>query len=220
MHFQTNKDQIESSRKLFLGWEYRANQLKTSTFAVGEFIGRGSKQFGKSFEEMLRIVDREILPRCKLCEIENLQYDKTSIPERMRKEIRLVEITGESQIGTEFHYMLFLNMAIGRMATGGLEATNIDLEDLVFRKIRSYKAPGYEIMLFQKVSELANKYQLNLPDAFNVFYAQGKVEYFITNDSGLLCRWKDDPKIKKETKMEVINSVEFLKLCKRRRYLS
>jgi hypothetical protein len=69
------KKQIESCRKIYLGWEHRADHLKTSTFAIGEFIGRGNKQFGKPFKEMLDIVDRKILTRCKICEADSLCYE-------------------------------------------------------------------------------------------------------------------------------------------------
>lgn len=219
--FQTKKDQIESSRVIFVGWEHRAALLKTSTFAIGEFIGRGSKQFGKSFDEMLDVVNSAILTRCKLCEAKDLHYKKQLIPDKMRKEIRLVEIVGESQFGSEFRYMLLLDMSIARMITGGgPEVTRVDLKDLVFRKIRSYKAPGFEIMLFQKASELANNYQLSLADALHLFYAQGEVEYLITNDKEFLKRWKADPTVEKETKIKVMSSIEFFDLCKKRRYLS
>lgn len=36
--------------------------------------------------------------------------------------------------------------------------SRVNFDDLVMHNIQSYKAPGFEIMLFQKVSELANKY--------------------------------------------------------------
>jgi predicted nucleic acid-binding protein len=216
--YQTNADQIESSRQIFLKWEHRANQLRTPTFAIGEFIGKGSKQFGKSFKEMLDIVDREILTRCKLCETENLCYDQELIPEKMRKEIRLVEIIGKAQVGSEFRYILFLNMAVGRMLSSAGPDIRTDLEDLVMQEIKSYKAPGFEIMLFQKASELANEYRLNLADAFHLFYAQGKVDYLITNDKAFLLRWKEDPMIEKQTEIKVMSSVDFLRLGKKRQY--
>jgi len=219
--FHIKKNEIESSRKIFQEYEHRAGQLKTSTFAVGEFIGKGGKQFGKSFQEMLGIVDREILTKFELCETGNLRYDRQTIPGKMQKEIRLMEIIGKAQVGTEFRFMVLLDMSIGRVITGGLpDVGRVDLEDMVFREVESYKAPGYEIMLFQKASELANKYQLSLADALHLFYAQGKVEYLITNDSEFLHRWSKDPTIKKETKISAIGSAEFLELCKKRRYLS
>ncbi len=219
--YQTKVDQIASSRQIFLKWEHRANQLRTSTFAVGEFVGRGSKQFDRSFKQMLEIVDREILNRCKLCETENLYYDKEMIPEKMRKEIRLIEIIGKAQVGGEFRYILFLNMAEGRMISGaGPEMMRVDLKDLVMQEIKSYKAPGFEIMLFQKASELANKYRLTLADAFHLFYAQGKVDYLITNDNEFLARWKENPMIEKETRIKAMSSMELLRLCKKRRYFN
>lgn len=51
--FQGKREQIESAKEIFHGWEHRMGYLNTSTFAIGEFIGRGSKQFNKPFKEML-----------------------------------------------------------------------------------------------------------------------------------------------------------------------
>lgn len=92
--FQRKSRLIDASRKIYMGWEHRAELLKTSTFAIGEFIGTGSK-FNKTLEETLKIVDNEILTRCKLCKSVELRYDRQIIPERMRHEIRLAEITCE-----------------------------------------------------------------------------------------------------------------------------
>ncbi len=216
--YEIKADQIESSRQIFLNWENRADKLRTSTFAIGEFIGKGSKQFGKSFKEMLDIVDREILTRCKLCETENLCYDKELIPEKMQKEVRLVEITGRAQVGSEFRYILFLNMAVGRMLSSAGPDIRTDLEDLVMQEVKSYKAPGFEIMLFQKASELANEYRLNIADAFHLFYAQGKADYLITNDKEFLSRWKMDVMTEKKTEIAVMSSMDFLSQCKRRHH--
>jgi predicted nucleic acid-binding protein len=74
-------------------------------------------------------------------------------------------------------------------------------------------------MLFQRVSELANKYGLGLADAFHVFYAHGQAEYLITNDEGFLSVWKKDPKVEKETGIIATSSTEFLELCKRHKWL-
>lgn len=216
--YKHKKKQIESSKEIYYGWEHRADHLKTSTFAIGEFIGRGNIQFGKSFQQMLDIVDREILTRCKVLKVENLSYDAKLIPKRMQKEIHLVEIIGKAQVGTEFRYMLTLNMGIGKMLSGGPEVAGVNYDNLVMQEIKSYRAPGFEIMLYQKASELANKYGLGLADAFHLFYAQGQVEYLITNDRGFLNRWKKDPKVEKETGVKAMSSTDLVELCKRRRY--
>lgn len=75
-------------------------------------------------------------------------------------------------------------------------------------------------MLFQKVSELANKHRLSLADAFHLFYAQGNVDYLITNDKEFLSKWERNPTVEEETHIKAIGSVEFLELSRRRQYLS
>jgi predicted nucleic acid-binding protein len=175
--YQREKKRIDSARDIFFLWENRSDSLKTSTFAIGEFIGTGNSKFGIPFKEMLKIVDNKILGRCKLCQGENLQYNRQLVPEKMQKEWRLIEIIGKAQRGMEYRYILTLNMGIVRAVLGsGAVSEQINFENLVMEKILSYSAPGFEIMLFQRVSELANKYGLGLADAFHVFYAHGQAE--------------------------------------------
>jgi hypothetical protein len=169
---------------------------------------------------MLKIVDNKILERCKLCQAENLQYDRQLIPEKMQKDLRLIEIIGKAQRGMEYRYILTLNMGIVRAVLGsGAVSEQINFENLVMEKILSYSAPGFEIMLFQRVSELANKYGLGLADAFHVFYAQGQAEYLITDDDRFLSVWKKDPIVEKETGIIATSSTAFLELCKRYKWL-
>lgn len=97
-----------------------------------------------------------------------------------------MEIIGKAQVGTEFRYGLTMSMAKVRMISGGLDTTRMDMDDLFMHKIHAYRAPGFEIMLFQKASELANKHRLSLADALHLFYAQGNADYLITNDKEFL----------------------------------
>lgn len=223
--YKRKKRLIEASREIIMGWEYRADRLKTSTFAIGEFIGTGSK-FNKTLGEMLRIVDSEILTKCRLCKTPDLKYDKQIIPEKMRHELRLAEIVCEGVrdqkgelVGNEFILTLFLDMTLSRMASSSGSLASLDFRQVKLDKIRSYRAPWFEIMLFQKASELANKYDLGLGDALNLLYAKGEAEYLVTNDNNFVKRWKSNPYVQRETQIEVITSRDFLRMCKRRGYL-
>jgi hypothetical protein len=143
--YHGKKKQIDSARDIFFLWENRSDRLKTSTFAIGEFIGTGNSRFGIPFKEMLKIVDNKILERCKLCQAENLQYDRQLIPEKMQKEIRLIEIIGNEQRGNEYRYILTLNMRLVQAVfSAGSLLERINYEELVMEKIRSYSAPGFE----------------------------------------------------------------------------
>lgn len=122
-------------------------------------------------------------------------------------------------IGNEFVLALLLDMSMRRMVSGGADVARVDFDDLKVDRIRSYKAPGFEVMLFQKASELANKYNLGLGDALNLLYAQGEAEFILTNDKYFCKRWKSNPSVEMETQIQVMKSVDFLNLCKRRNYL-
>ncbi len=219
---------IHTSSRIFREWECRAGALKTSTFAIGEFVGAGSR-FGKTTEEMLRIVNDKILKRCKLCEPPHLKYERDSVPPRMRREIRLAEVRcsgprdeNGTPIGGEFVFMVTLDLTLARMlSSAGPEMLRPrDLSRVKVEKIESYSAPGYELMLFHKASELANKYDLALADALHLLYVQGQAEFIITDDvRTFVKRWKENPQFERESGVKVWTSKHMLEWAKRRRWL-
>jgi predicted nucleic acid-binding protein len=221
-------ESIHASSRIFREWECRANALKTSTFAIGEFVGAGSR-FGKTTGEMLRIVNDKILKRCKLCEPPQLRYEKDSIPPRMRREIRLTEVRcsgprdkNGTPIGGEFVFMVTLDLRLAHMLSGAgpKMLRPLDLSRVKVEKIESYSAPGYELMLFHKASELANKYDLGLADALHLLYVQGQAEFIITDDvRTFVKRWEENPQFKRESGVAVWTSKRMLERAKRLRWL-
>ncbi|MFQ5758303.1 MAG: hypothetical protein ACE5IF_01345 [Candidatus Bathyarchaeia archaeon] len=225
---QKKRESIQDSSRILREWEYRADALKTSTFTIGEFVGAGSK-FGKTTKEMLEIADDEILTRCKLCEPPHLRYEREAIPTRMRKEIRLAEVRcsgpqteNGAPIGDAFVFMVTLDMSIAHMISGGgpQMMRPYDLSKVKVDKIESYRAPGYELMLFHRASELANRYNLGLADALHLLYAQGQAEFIVTDDvRTFVKRWEENPQFERETGVKVWTSKRMLEWAKRLKWL-
>ena len=225
---------IRASKEIFDKWE--PSHLKTSAFAIGEFISKGqTKKFNKSFTEMLEIATDSILARCQVLYAMIQPEPILGLDERWRNHWILANATWEGStedrkgnpLGWLQHELILtINMVVSRYFGGGVPPSLIaggipDPNQLMIKEIRSlsYRAPSFEILLFSKASEVANEYKLHLTDAIHLLYAKDEVEYIITNDRDFCNRWKADPSLKKRVSVDVESSDEFLKICKGRQWL-
>ena len=159
----------------------------------------------------------------KIVEMQNQEFNEARA--RMRREIRLAEVRcsgprdeNGTPIGGEFVFMVTLDLRLTRMlsSAGPQMLRPWDLSKVKVEKIESYSAPGYELMLFHKASELANKYDLALADALHLLYAQGQAEFIITDDvRTFVKRWEENPQFERESGVKVWTSKRMLERAKR-----
>jgi len=96
--YNRRRDYIDTSYKIYDRW--KPQNLKTSPFAVGEFISKGQtpQLEGKTYDEMLDIVNRSILSKCQIV-YSNLKFPKLiRINEEWKKFWILAEAEGEVPI--------------------------------------------------------------------------------------------------------------------------
>jgi predicted nucleic acid-binding protein len=221
---------IAASAELYSKWG--PENLKTSVFSVAEFISKGrTEPFGrKSFEEMFEIAADKILSKCQILHV-NLPFEKLpNVDKRWKKFWQLVNISGKGtavQKGKpyatmEFSLTLSTDMQLAKSFFGGIpEGFNVRGDFPLFRDVQSssYTAPAFEILLFSRISEIANALNIHFTDAVHVLCARGEAEFIITNDEAFAKRWKDDPELKNKAGMDVKNSVEFVEFCKKHSFL-
>lgn len=142
----------------------------------------------------------------------------------MRKEIRLAEVRcsgpqtkNGTPAGDVLVFMVTLDLSIAHLTSGGGSQMMrpLDLSELKVDKIESYRAPGYELMLFHKASELANRYNLGLGDALHLLYAQGQAEFIVTDDKTFVKHWEENPQFERESGIEVWTSKRMLEWAER-----
>jgi hypothetical protein len=83
-----------------------------------------------------------------------------------------------------------------------------------FTEIRnlSIQAPAFEILLFQKASEMAIQTDIHLTDALHILYAvNGGVDVIVTNDEEFLKIKKSEKVSKFLGKVRIMNSIELTK---------
>jgi len=221
---------IAASAELYSKWG--PENLKTSVFSVAEFISKGrTEPFGrKSFEEMFEIAADKILPKCQILHV-NLPFEKLpNVDKRWKKFWQLVDVRGKGtavQKGKpygimEFSLTLSTDMQLAKSFFGSIpEGFNMQGDFPLFRDVQSssYAAPAFEILLFSKISEIANSLNIHFTDAVHVLYARGEAESIITNDGPFAKRWKDDSELKSKAGIDVKNSVEFVEFCKKHSFL-
>jgi hypothetical protein len=218
-------DAIAASDELFSKWS--CESLKTSVFSVAEFISKGrTEPFGrKSFDEMFKIAADKILSKCQILHV-NLPFEKLpSVDARWKNFWQLIDITGKGTalqggktFGTmEFTLSLSTDMQLVKSFSGGIpNGFGVNGDFPKFRNVQStlYTAPAFEILMFSRISEIANELDIHFADAVHVLCARGEVEFIITNDTKFAKTWQDDPTLKTKTGLDVKNSPEFLEYCK------
>lgn len=217
------REEINTSERLYNEWEPK--HLKTSLFAISEFISTGrTGRFSKTFKEMMEIVANKILPKCRIL------YAKFPVPKPFKLDKRWREYwilgkatcrgmaknrKGNSLGMQEVGVILTTDMRLVRHFSGGIpRGEKIPAaSDVVIEKIEqmSYGAPAFEILLFNKASELAIAYDLHLSDAIHLLHAKNRAEFIITNDKNFIKRWeKIDPDQKKKMHLKLVTSKEIL----------
>lgn len=221
---------IAASNDLYSKWD--SENLKTSVFSVAEFISAGrTEPFGrKSFDEMSKIAADKILSKCQILHV-NLPFEKLpNVDRRWRKFWQLVDITGKGTAvqrgktyGTmEFTMTLSTDMQLAKSFFGGIPTGfGVSGSFPKFQNIQStsYTAPAFEILMFTRISEIANDLNVHFTDAVHVLCAKGEAELIITNDEKFAKTWHDDPSLKTRAGVDVKSSVEFLEYCKRNSFL-
>lgn len=220
---------IQTSEEIYNKWEPR--HLKTSVFAVAEFIstGRTEHHGRKSYDEMFEIAGNKFLSKCQIINI-NLNFEKLpKIDKRWEKHWQLLDFKGKGEaiqkgksMGMmEIYYMLGINMQLIQGYGGSIPK---DFNRKVFPKFKqirssSYKAPAFEILLFSRASEIANELNLHISDAIHIISAKGEAEYIITNDKKFYEKWENNPVLRRKAGIDVKSSTKFLKFCHRLRLI-
>lgn len=195
------KANITTSKEVFDRWE--SKNLKTSTYAIAELISKGrTKEFSKSYEQMMVLVSKTVLPRC---EVLHSTIKETTIPkldkqygERWRLAHILVEgeVVGENGSPKGSGYFEVILQTIGNLVTSWGGAFGLEGKGSIKDVNRiEYSAPAFEIMLFSKAAEIAINYKINLPDAIHLMYAKpSDIDIIISNDENFKSDWDKVPK--------------------------
>jgi len=210
---------IKTSNELYTKWEPKC--MKTSLFAISEFIATGrSDKFNKTFDEMMEIVAKKILSKCKIL-YANFIVPKPSVIDKRWENFWILgkssarglmsDKQGNSLGMQELGTILTIDMHLVNHISGGIPLglgfTNPS--EVVIDKLEQmeYGAPAFEILLFNKASELAIAYNIHLSDAIHIYHAQNVAEYFVTNDKNFIKSWeKIDPELKKKAYVQPITS--------------
>ena len=214
---------IETSTELYMEWEPK--RMKTSLFAISEFIATGrSDKFNKKFDEMMDIVAKKILSKCEIL-YANFVVPKPSIIDKRWENFWILgkssarglmsDKQGNSLGMQELGTILTIDMRLVNHISGGvpLGVGFPNPREVVIDKLEQmeYGAPAFEILLFNKASELAIAYNIHLSDAIHIYHAQNVAEYFVTNDKNFIKSWeKIDPALKKKAYVEPITSKKAL----------
>lgn len=214
---------IKTSNELYTEWEPK--HMKTSLFAISEFIATGrSDRFNKTFDEMLKIVAKKILAKCEIL-YANFVVPKPSVIDKRWNNFWILgkssarglmsDKQGNSLGMQELGTILTIDMRLVKHIAGGvpLGVGFPNPSEVVIDKLdqMEYGAPAFEILLFNKASELAIAYNIHLSDAIHIYHAQNKAEYFVTNDKNFIKSWeKIDPELKKKAHVQPITSKKAL----------
>jgi len=198
-------------------------ELKTSTYALGEFISMGrAKKFGKTLQEMFNLMSGEIFPRCDILSSNLAFQDIPKLDEKWGKiwtfaeinctvnikDVRSGEYLGSRNISCSLSKdLVCMHTKDGRENFG-------DFEIEKFNSLE-YPAPAFEIMLFTKASEIAIRCNIHLTDALHILYAQGNTDIILTNDEEFYKKWANNPQLKQETGVYVKSTIEFVRWCQK-----
>jgi len=219
---------IETSRKILLADYLYKLKPKTSVYAIGEFISKGrTEKFGKkTFEEMYKLVSKEIFTRCEVINAELHQqglpkidsiWEKYWMFAKIHCNAETIDRRNNQPAGVkDLQFLLALTETGVYPMMGGGVGPPIDLKNVKIVKLNSIEcsAPAFEILLFTKASEIANEYNIHLQDAIHVLYAQGNAEYIITNDSKFCKQWEVNPEFRAKSGLEVKSAVSVFQWCK------
>lgn len=215
--------EIKTSNDLYSEWEPK--RMKTSLFAISEFIATGrSDRFNKTFNEMMDIVAKEILSKCEILYANFVVPNPSVIDKRWNNFWILGKSSarglmsdgkGNSLGMQELGAILTIDMRLVKHIAGGvpLGVGFPNPSEVIIEKLEQmqYGSPAFEILLFNKASELAISYNIHLSDAIHIYHAQNAAEFFVTNDKKFIKSWdKIDPKLKKKAYVEPITSKEAL----------
>jgi len=183
---------ISNSCELLNKWEPTA--VHTSNYAVGEFIARGrAEPFSKSYTEMLDIVKNKILSRYQIIdgrvEMERKVLGLSEWPKRWL--LAEANFKGEAQsakgdkIRHDYSRVLAIDGSIAQSRGGGVPH---DYREQDYKLTRadsfSYIAPAFEILFFNKASELAIRYGIPFGDAIHLVYLtqERSITHLVTDD--------------------------------------
>lgn len=225
MNEAKNKDaEIKTAYDLYNKWE--PLRMKTSLFAISEFIATGrSDRFNKTFDEMIEITAKKILSKCEILYANFIVPKPSAIDKRWSKFWMLGKCLARGQmndgkgntIGTqELGTILTTDMRIVHFSGGSPSGIGFpNPNQIKIEKIEQieYGAPAFEILLFNKASEIAIEYNIHLSDALHIYHAKNVAEYFVTNDKKFIKNWeKIDSILKKKAYVKPITSREALKM--------
>ena len=198
-------------------------ELKTSTYALGEFISMGrAKKFGKTLQEMFNLMSGEIFPRCDILSSNLAFQDIPKLDEKWGKiwtfaeincTVNIKDVRSGEYLGSR-NTSCSLSKDLVCMHTKDGRENFGDFEIEKFNSLE-YQAPAFEIMLFTKASEIAIRCNIHLTDALHILYAQGNTDIILTNDEEFYKKWANNPQLKQETGVYVKSTIEFVRWCQK-----
>jgi len=212
---KSKNEEIQASKTIL---KTNICELKTSTYALGEFISMGrAKKFGKTLQEMFNLMSAEIFPRCDILPSNLAFQDIPKLDEKWRKIWTFAEIncnadikdvrSGESLGSRNISCSLSKDLVCMHTKDGMENFGDFEIEK--FNSLE-YRAPAFEIMLFTKASEIAIRCNIHLTDALHILYAQGNADFILTNDEEFYKKWANNPQLEQETGVRVKSTVEFV----------
>jgi len=232
--YRKKADEIGASRKILLADYLYDEKPKTSLYAISEFISKGRREdFGKkTFAEMFDLVSQDIFSRCEVVNAElheeglpkiDSQWEKYWMFARVRCDADAVDRkSGQPSGAKDFDFVLSLTKegigSVKGISGFGSPKSFGNIKIVRFNTI-DVSAPAFEILLFTRASEIANKYDIHLGDALHVLYAQGNAECILTNDAKFYKKWDNNPNFSQESGVQVRSAVSFVQECQYRGYL-
>lgn len=178
------KEQIDSSYQFVHNWN--PDMLYTSRYAIAEFFVRGQAGgFGKSFEELNKILNEEILVNCTLLPA---KFSDSKIPDEkmLQADKRALSITYEYQ-DFDDSLVVWKNGSVSQARSGGLKHPSDNIFDYERKNLKriNYEFPFLEYMLFIEISKLGIK-KIGLKDVLHLIYAQyPPVVFLVSHDKEL-----------------------------------
>lgn len=161
--------------------------LYTSRYAIAEFFVKGQEEkFGKTFEELNKILNEEILENCTLLPA---KFSDSKIPDEkmLQADKRALSITFEYQ-DFDDSLVVWKNGTVSKARFGGLKHPSDNIFDYERKNLKriNYEFPFLEYMLFIEISKLGIKKPIGLKDILHLIYAQyPPVVFLVSHDKKL-----------------------------------